>query len=170
MLDFQRQAVNIAHINVRTEMHGDEEVTAVDLRLTFDVPNLVLDKLSPTLRASLYETANDPDMLGPDDAHLTHVKNLQLGTLRWAGEYEPVTLHLYTGAKPRDTLQFSDANFGKITFLPQEGGTCSFTTRVQILPSADQAARLVMLLKHEVPATLDAENAVNVDDAANEDE
>jgi len=29
MLDFQRQPVKIAHINVRTEIHGDEEVTAV---------------------------------------------------------------------------------------------------------------------------------------------
>jgi hypothetical protein len=96
MLDFQRHPVKIAHINVRTEMHGDEEVTAVDLKLTFDVPNLVLDKLSPTLRPSLYEAANDPDMLGPDAMHLPHLKNPELGTLRWAGEYEPVSLHLHT--------------------------------------------------------------------------
>ncbi len=65
MLDFQRHPVKIAHINVRTETHGDEEVTAVDLKLTFDVPNFVLDKLSPTLRPSLYEAAND-DIFGPD--------------------------------------------------------------------------------------------------------
>jgi len=83
----------------------------------------VLDKLSPSLRASLCEAANDPDMLGPDRTNLPHLKNPQLGTLRWAGEYEPVSPHLHTGAKPQDDLLFTEANFGKIAFVLKEGGT-----------------------------------------------
>ncbi|MDR8397480.1 MULTISPECIES: hypothetical protein [Paraburkholderia] len=83
----------------------------------------MLDKLSPSLRASLCEAANDPDMLGPDRTNLPHLKNPQLGTLRWAGEYEPVSPHLHTGAKPQDDLLFTEANFGKIAFVLKEGGT-----------------------------------------------
>ncbi|MFL9933590.1 hypothetical protein P0D88_31335 [Paraburkholderia sp. RL18-103-BIB-C] len=169
MLDFVKHPVKIAHINVRTEMHGDEEVTAVDVKLTFDLPNQSLDKLSSTLRPALYAPDGDGDLLGKDEQHMPHLRNPQLGILRWAGEYEPVSLHLHTGGKPKDDILLSGATFGKLSFRPQEGGTCSYTARVQILPNADEAAKLMMLLKHEVPATLDADEAVNVE-AGDDDE
>ncbi len=62
--------------------------------------------------------------------------------------------------KPDDLL-FTDSTFGKINFEAKEGGTCSFATRVQILPNAAEAAKPMMLLKHEVLATLDTPNASN---------
>jgi hypothetical protein len=47
MLELTRHIMKIGHLNVRTELHGDDEVTAVDIRLQFDVPNHVLNQLAP---------------------------------------------------------------------------------------------------------------------------
>ncbi|ACC72572.1 hypothetical protein PPMP20_26590 [Paraburkholderia phymatum] len=174
MLDFIRHPVRILHLNVRTEVHGDEERTAVDIKLGFDLPNRALDKLSPSLRASLYEVLDDPNLpvLGPDGQHLTHVKNPQLGTLKWAGEYAPVGLHFHTGngRSAKGDLLFPEATFGKLAITAKEGGTCACVARAQILPNPDETAKLVGLLKHEIPATLDSAGAVDTEVEGADDE
>ncbi len=172
MLEFIKHPVKILHLNIRTELHGDEERTAVDIKLGFDLPNRSLDKLSPTLRTSLYEAPDDPDLLGPDADHLTHVKNPQLGTLRWSGEFAPVGLHLHTGngRGAKGDLLFAEATFGKLAITAMEGGTCACVARAQILPNPEETAKLVGLLKHEIPATLDSSGAVDVDAEGEDDE
>ncbi|MBB5469347.1 hypothetical protein HDG32_005494 [Paraburkholderia sp. CI2] len=164
MLEFSKVPVKILHLNIRTELHGDEEKTAVDIKLGFDLPNHALDQLSPTLRPSLYTASDDPDLLGPDAEHMTHVKNPQLGTLHWAGEFAPVGLHLHTGngRGTKGDLLFTDATFGKLAILVKEGGTCSCMARAQVLPNPDETAKLVGLLKHEIPASLNSSDAVDV--------
>src|SRR5580692_2138966 len=97
MLVLERHKIKIFHLNVRSEMHGEEERTAVDIKFSFDVPNSALDTLGEGLRDALYSEGDDPDLLGRDDEHHTHVKYPQLGTLKWAGEYSSVGLHLHTG-------------------------------------------------------------------------
>jgi hypothetical protein len=171
MLEFIKHPVKILHLNVRTELHGDEERTAVDVKLGFDLPNRALDKISPTLRTSLYEPSPDDAGLLDDAEHMTHVKNPQLGTLRWSGEYAPVGLHLHTGnGRAKGDLLFTEAKFGKLAFTAMEGGTCSCVARAQILPSPEETAKLVGLLKHQIPATLDTSAAVNVDEVEADDE
>ncbi|VVD27117.1 conserved protein of unknown function [Paraburkholderia dioscoreae] len=41
---------------------------------------------------------------------------------------------------------------------------------MQILPNAEEAAKLMMLLKHEIPATLNADDAVDVTGPAADDD
>ncbi|OYD64817.1 UNVERIFIED_ORG: hypothetical protein BDU10_7437 [Burkholderia sp. CF145] len=172
MLEFIKHPVKILHLNVRTEQHGDAEVTAVDIKLGFDLPNRALDQLSPTLRSSLYEPSADDAGLLNDADHMTHVKNPQLGTVKWAGSYAPVGLHLHTGngRASKGDLLFVEATFDKLAITAKEGGTCACVARAQILPSPDQTAKLVALLKHEVPATLDGASAVEVDSEGADDE
>ena len=147
MFTLQHHPVKIEHINVRSETHGDESVTAVDIRLTFDLPCDVLDTMSPRLRTSLYlfDGKSPPALRHP-----------RLGPLRWTGEYRHVALHLHAGDLLTNDLLFDDTRFRKIIASPKEGGTCGFTCQVQAHPQEDDAAKLLMLLKRQVPATIEA--------------
>ena len=170
MLELSRHTMKIAHLNLRTELHGDEEVSAVDIKLSFDVPNHVLEQLSPGLRDSFFEAPDDPDLLGPDAQHLTHVKYPKLGTVKWDGEVSPVGVEIHTGnGKGKGDLIFPDATFGKLTVTFKEGGTCSCTARAQVQPSPDEVGKLSALLKHEVPVSLDSSQAVDVDEQEEEE-
>lgn len=170
MLELQKHPVKIMKLNPRSEFHGDEEVLALDIKIAFDIPNSALDRLSPTLREALYEASNDPDLLGSDAEHLTHVKNPQLGTLKWAGEYSPCGLHMHTGnGRAKGDVLFGNATVGKITIKPKEGGTCACVARAQVLPTPDEVGRLSALLRRAVPVSLDT-SAASVDGGDDSDE
>lgn len=46
--------VTLTHVNFRKELHGDDHRQAVDLNMSVDVPNSVLDIIVPGLREALY--------------------------------------------------------------------------------------------------------------------
>lgn len=50
--------VTLSKVNFRKEMHGDEHVQAVDLNMSVDVPNTLLDVIQPGLRETLYFNAD----------------------------------------------------------------------------------------------------------------
>lgn len=50
--------VTLTHVNFRKELHGDDHRQAVDLNMSVDVPNSLLDTIVPGLREALY-TNND---------------------------------------------------------------------------------------------------------------
>lgn len=171
MIALEHHPVKILHLNVRSELHGEEEKTAVDIKIGFDVPNTHLDTLGENLREALYAAPDDPDLLGEDDQHMTHVRYPQLGTLKWAGDFSDVGFSLHLGnGRGKGDLVFMEAKFGKLAFTVKEGGTCSCVARAQVLPTPDETAKLVGLLKHEVPATVDLSNATSSDDEDDENE
>jgi hypothetical protein len=164
MLELTRHPMKITHLNVRSEMHGDAEVLCVDIKLKFDVPNTVLDDLATGLRETFYEPSNDPDLLGPDAEHLTHVRFPQLGTVHWSGDLAGVGVHMHAGnGKAKGDLIFPDAGFVNISVKPLEGGTCTCIAQAQVKPSPEEAGKLSALLKHEVPVSLDMSNATDGD-------
>jgi len=155
MLRFENHPVTIAHINVRPEFHGEDEVTVLDLKLTTDLANTALDRASHTLREAIFEAEEGGDLLGAGE-HLPHVKNPELGTLHWKGEYS-ATVRLITGPKEKDVIEIEGATLDKIAIEPKEGGSCAFTFRVRIEPDEKLAASLMMLLRHEVRASISTE-------------
>ncbi|CAG9265701.1 conserved hypothetical protein [Burkholderia diffusa] len=167
MLDFKRQEVKIVHLNPRCELHGTEEHIAVDIKLLFELRADTLDALSSSLYPSLFEVSNDPDMFeGKDAPLLVHVRHAGLGTLRWSETWRAMRLNLHTGAKPKDDLVFDGVTVDRLTMRPREGGTVAFSARAQVHPRTENVtARLVALLKHEIPATLDASEASNGSEA-----
>lgn len=50
--------VTLTHVNFRKELHGDDHVQAVDLNMSVDVPNTLLDTIQPGLREALYHNAS----------------------------------------------------------------------------------------------------------------
>lgn len=162
MIEFKRHGVTLEHLNVRTEKRGEEDFPMIDLKITADLPNTALDKLGEGLRASLYKCEAEADLLGKDEAHMPVLRYPQLGTLRWSGEVKPVKLTMHIGARARDDLVLAGAKLGKITLAALEGGTFEYGFRLQHEPVDGEVGKLMMLLKHQVPATLDLSEALAV--------
>ncbi|AUT62912.1 hypothetical protein [Paraburkholderia terrae] len=158
MIDFQQQEMRVVHVNVRTEVVGDDERLAMDLRVEVDLPNTCLDRLDDSLRPSLYRADGDGDLLGKDAAHMPHLRFPQLGPLAWNGSVSPVALTLHLGTR-KNELRLTDAKFNKLRIAPREGGTCGLVWRLQVHPTEDEAAKVMTVLKHTVKGTLDTSEA-----------
>ncbi|KAK48203.1 hypothetical protein BG58_33280 [Caballeronia jiangsuensis] len=158
MIDFQQTELRITKANPRVEIHGDDEVLAMDLRIEMNVPNTILDKLSDQLRPSLYRANGDGDLLGKDAQHMPHLRFPQLGPLPWNLSLSPVALTLHLGAKKNEVI-LADASFNKLRITPFDGGTCELIWRLQFHPSEEEAARVMTVLKHTIKGTLDTSEA-----------
>ena len=65
-------AVTIAHINLRDERHGDETVSAADLKCKTTLANSWLDQFAPGLLSSLYKPDPTQDFESAD--HQPHLR------------------------------------------------------------------------------------------------
>ncbi|MFL9998745.1 hypothetical protein PQR34_45345 [Paraburkholderia sediminicola] len=153
MMNFENHPVRVEHINTRTEYHGDDEVLALDVKITTDLPNTSLDRLSPTLRRSLYDADDTPDIINPD--HTPRLRNPELGTLHWAGSFTASVTFRDPGHD--DDLSFLEVKIDKVTFLPRDGGTIACTFRVKVYPEDEQVSARVLALLHlpDVRGTLE---------------
>lgn len=156
MMNFSNHEITLAHINTRMENFGDDERLALDLKIEFDLPNKSLDMLSPTLRDALYEADDTIDMHDADNT--PNLRNPQLGVLKWAGKYSPVLFVFHDDDNEDDDLRFTDAKLDKISFEAQDGGTCSYTVRIQVHPDGGEGAGRISDLLHKpgVRGTLEA--------------
>lgn len=168
MIDFKQHELKITHVNVRTELHGAEEVLAMDLRIEVDLPNTSLDRLDESLRPSLYRKSNDPDLLGEDAEHMPHLRFPQLGPLAWNGTVSPVSLALHLGTKKNELL-LTEGKMNNLRVTPREGGTCGYVWRLQVHPNEDEAAKVMTVLKHAVKGTLDVSAASEDDEDPNDE-
>jgi len=167
VIDFQQTELRIVHVNVRTEVAGDDERLAMDLRVEMDMPNTCLDKLDANLRPSLYRANGDGDLLGKNAQHMPHLRFPELGPLSWNGSVSPVALVLHLGAK-KNELRLVDGKLNKLRLTPHEGGTCGLVWRRQVHPNEDEAAKVMTVLKHTIKGTLDISEATI--DGGEEDE
>ncbi|MBC8638298.1 hypothetical protein IAG25_15870 [Caballeronia sp. EK] len=168
MIDFQQHELRITHVNVRSELHGDDEILAMDLKIETDLPNTSLDKLDGSLRLALFQGDEDPDLLGKDGGHLPHLKFPSLGPLSWNGSVSPVSLVLHLGTKKNELL-LTDGKLNKLRLSPREGGTCGVVCRLQVHPNEDEAAKIMTVLKHAVKGTLDTSGASDEDEVADDE-
>jgi hypothetical protein len=168
MFALTKHVARIERLNLRSEIHGDAEVSMIDITLKADIDNTILDGFgSGTLRHALFDDGAQQDMHG----HLKHLRNPGVGSVQWLGEFAPASLQLHTGAKSgKDDVIFTGANtkVGRITFEAKEGGTCSFAWRVKVCPNEAEAARLFSLLHHEVRISQDLSHAENIDGHADD--
>ena len=145
MMNFENHEIMLDHVNTRMEKHGDVEVLTFDLKIKFDLPNKSLDRLSPRLRGSLYDADDTQDMIDGDNT--PHLRHPQLGILRWAGKWSPVLFVFHDGESEGDDLSFHDAKLDRIAVDPKDGGTCSYTVRIQVHPeTSDVGARILDLI------------------------
>lgn len=153
MFSLKKQTAEIAHLNLREEKHGDDDVLAVDVKVVTNVPNDFLSQLHPTLKWSLYSKGEDGQQeLVEDKGHLPHLRYSALPQLAWAGTMKGATFVVH-GAKKADDLSF-EAEVGKLRLECKEGGTVMVTFRASVLPTAEQSGALAALLGQEAKVSV----------------
>lgn len=151
MFELAKQSVKISHINSRLEVHGEDEILAVDVKMSADVPNTMLDVLSPGLRQAFYDKGQQADL---DEDHLTVLRFPSLPGFEWAAGLEEAQFTIHTGRKADDKVFSADVNNLRLT--PKDGGTVSITFRAQILPEPAEVGELTGLLGQKVKVTVKA--------------
>jgi hypothetical protein len=155
MINFENIPLRLLHISIATEFHGEDEVTAADLKVEVELDNASLDDLSSTLRPSLFDADSTPDFVSP--GHRPHVRNPELGTLRWNIDSQPVAFGFLTGGRKKDAMLFPEAKLTRLDLLPKEGARVVYTLRVRVFPDETEGAQLLGVLRlHEVKGTLAA--------------
>ena len=142
MFELSNQMVKVAHVNLRAEKHGEEDVLACDLKFETKMPNTTLSTLNASLAGCLYERGQELDL---GDDHVTKLRfPLIKYPLQWQSEITGGKVTLHAPISEDDLVLFGDVNELKLS--PQDGGTVIVNFRVQFLPDGDQAARIPAML------------------------
>lgn len=149
MFKLSKQNAKVIHLNPREEKHGEEDVLAVDVKLTVDMPNSFLDELAPGLRTALYMHADQADI---DNDHLANVRFPQLPVLLWEGEKMEGAL-FYIGPNKAESMEFT-ADVTKVKLAPKDGGTVTVTFTAQILPEPHHVGTLSGWLGQKVKVSV----------------
>lgn len=151
MQDFQltKERALLAHLNTRTELHGDEDVPACDLKLELSLHNSVLNKLHPKLREVFYMADKQADI---EADHLVNLRFPQMSAFSWDVELPRAVLTIHDEVEGDFVIQ-GKANKFKLELL--EGGTTKLQIRIQMGEIDPQdAATLFGMLRQTVSCSL----------------
>lgn len=154
MFKIQKQTAKVAHINLREEKHGEDSVTAMDVKITMDVPNDYLNDLAPGLLGALYAPH---DKQGSLDGRMVSLRFPLLGALPWQSEQDMSISFL--SDDPNECFAVEGA-VNKTSIVCKDGGTISVTFRLQLLPDDGLVASFAALLGQTVKISIDAASIV----------
>jgi hypothetical protein len=155
MFQLIQQVCKIAHVNLREEKHGEESVTAIDMKLLASLSNDFLSYLSPTLKASLY---GKPDgsvqgtLVHDNPGYMPRLLYPELPMLGWVGEMVKAQVVLHGAKKSQDLVL--EATVNKLKLAPMDGGTVIITFRVQVVPESAVLGKLAGMLGMELKVTV----------------
>lgn len=157
MFDITAKTCRLTNVNGRHEKHGDENVFAADLELAADFSNDVLAEFAPALRSCLYERDDDGDLDARGQDRPTKLRFPKLvQPLKWDDEIVGATVTIDYGFTP---LTFELVQVNKFRIELKEGGTVTVQFRLQLRPTEEQVAKLLMRLDSEVAVTIEPPEA-----------
>jgi hypothetical protein len=108
---------------IRTEFHGDAEVPAIDVKLTFAISEDELDEL-------LGPGAHDAWFINGVDGKPAEPRFRTIESIRLAEKLEHVDVRLLLGLA-REPCVLSSADLSRVTLTPQTGGMCEVVALLQ---------------------------------------
>lgn len=132
--------VTLTHVNFRKELHGDEHRQAVDLNMSVDVPNTLLDTIVPGLREALYWNQDAEAGQGEIDGVESTLPNLRFPRLNGGkfalddkkNKLAGYELFIEYGlGDERSNMVFDCCKVVKRVIETKEGGTVHLTWQVQ---------------------------------------
>lgn len=144
-------------VNVRAEYHGDDLMPEIDLALTVDLTNDVLDKFDSALKVLLYRKGSpvQGDMLPVSDLPCLRLPKLG-APLKWQDEFTGYTAHIDYGLGGDSVIEIAQAKVGKISIEPLEGGTVKLALRISStgVLTEEVLGKLGMLVQQDVSLRL----------------
>lgn len=129
-------------VKMRTEKHGNEDVSAYDVILAGAFANAVLEKLDPALRPALY-TMENGDLIDTSSFHTLRFPSL--GPLNWSLDMGRMTLELHDEDDERNNLVLINRDADKFNFELLPGGTVKLGLRVKVGVVDDEEDLLKLL-------------------------
>lgn len=154
MFEITEGDVLLAHLNTRTEKHGEEDVGAIDLKIKCRASNTILNLLDPRLRTTFFQRAGggqQADMHSPE--HLPQRVFPHIPSFTWDDKLEGYTASIGTGLG-LVTVTLNQVKVHKFKFEPVDGGTVDLTYTVSCNPSAEQVAAVYPLNGQGIILTL----------------
>lgn len=152
MFDLDKKTCTLDHINIREEKHGEDNVLAIDLKLTGKFDGDILAEFGPELRHSMFKKAESGDLVDQvSDAPTALRFPRMVQPLRFDDEIIGASVMLAYGIG-NIKLETCDINNFKVEC--NEGGTVQVTFRVQAKPSGDQLAKISMMLGTPVEVSI----------------
>jgi hypothetical protein len=166
MFEVTERNVLVANVNFRAEKHGDENKTAVDIKIELDAHKSSLKHFDSSLPDFLYrEPATgeqqrldvEPDEADSSDKR-TSLRVPKIGALKWDEKFPGYTLTIEGGMGLKKPLVLV-VELSKFAFEPKEGGSVVITFNATAHPNPKESAALVEMIQEEVELTLTAPKA-----------
>lgn len=162
MLTITRRAAKIGtSLNVRNELHGDEDVPACDIpidgiMLEAEELNALLDNPEAHQRLFISKTHGFEEPAIP-----------QFGSHRMADKFEGARVKLHLGVKPT-LLELEDVKLAKVTLEPKPGGMTAMSLQVQATPGTKAIGQISAFMNHEI--SIEITDAARAKKSAKQDE
>lgn len=156
MFNLENHEAKIASFNPRAEKHGDENVTAGDLKFEVTCSNSALDHFDKGLRKMLYRkpAAGEQTDLPLGDDGLTARKLPRLAPLKWDEDSPGYKLQIATGLAVDEALKLDDVELSNFVIEALDGGSVSITFRASFHPDGRTSGKLCQLIQETVDITL----------------
>lgn len=152
MFSITEQTASLAHINVRTERHGEEPAGAADLKISFTDGNGVLSEFHPVLRSFLYKQEESPDQAEMPVGEALTVRRFGdlIEKLRLKHELVGAKVLIGFGLGDASDIELDPADVDGFAAEIMEGGSVIITFRVKCHPSGEQVKKLYEVLGNEI--------------------
>lgn len=156
MFSITEQTATLAHINVRTERHGDEPAGAADLKISFTDSNNVLSEFHPVLRSFLYKQEESPDQgeMPVGDALTVRRFGDLIEKIRLKHELVGASVVIGFGLGGSSDIDLDPADVDGFAVEMMEGGSVVTTFRVKCHPSGEQIKKLYEVLGNDITITI----------------
>ncbi|MFG0231789.1 hypothetical protein [Achromobacter sp. 413638] len=156
MFSITEQTATLAHINVRTERHGEEPAGAADLKISFTDGNGVLSEFHPVLRSFLYKQEESPDQAEMPVGEALTVRRFGdlIEKLRLKHELVGAKVLIGFGLGGASDIELDPADVDGFAAEIMEGGSVIITFRVKCHPSGEQVKKLYEVLGNQITITI----------------
>lgn len=156
MFEITEGDVLLAHLNTRTEKHGEEDIGAIDLKISCLAGNTFLDLLDPRLRPTFFQRSGggqQADMHSPE--HLPSLVFPHIPFITWDTKLEGYTAKIGEGMG-LNTVTLTKVKIHKFKLEPVDGGTVKVTYTLSCNPTPEQVAAVYPLNGSGILLTLEA--------------
>lgn len=156
MFSITEQTATLAHINVRTERHGEEPAGAADLKISFTDSNNVLSEFHPVLRSFLYKQEESPDQgeMPVGDALTVRRFGDLIEKIRLKHELIGASVVIGFGLGGASDIELDTADVDGFAVEMMEGGSVITTFRVKCHPSGEQIKKLSEVLGNDITISI----------------
>lgn len=156
----EKQMCKLQNFNPRPERHGEDPVSAADLKIEYAMPNDELAQFHPALKSLLYhfDKKGDIDLVDQArDGDKNYAPHLRIDAIdspiKLKTELVGATVSIDYGLASAIVLH--GANINEFKLDPQPGGTVYVAFRIQAHPDGTDAGKIYDLMGCEINLTIE---------------